>query len=107
MDSPRSVTVTADGDSVYVVAGNDDAVARFDRRTRGGALAYVGCDSARDRERPDGSAACAQLPTATSFGVASGMNEPNSVVASADGASVYTASANDEVARFTRGGGGA
>ncbi len=107
MDSPRSVTVTADGDSVYVVAGNDDAVARFDRDPAGGALAYVGCDSAQTESGPTGSAACAQLPTATSFGVASGMNEPNSVVASADGASVYTASANDEVARFTRAGGGA
>ena len=100
---PVSVVVSADGNSVYTASASDAAVARFDRDPATGALSYQGCITGSAAVGPSGSGACAEIPSATSFGANSGLFGPVSLAVSADGSSVYAASAGDTaVARFDR-----
>jgi hypothetical protein len=110
-DKPRSVTMTTDGTSVYVAAPQDDSVARFDRAA--GALTYQGCITGEEATGPNppGTGACTPLPGPVgveSQGELTGINNPQSIAVSPDGASLYLASGNDtSVARFDRAAAGA
>ncbi len=100
---PVSVAVSADGNSVYAASAGDTAVVRFDRDPGTGALSYQGCITGSADSGPSGTGACAEIPSATSFGANSGLFGPVSVAVSADGNSVYAASAGDTaVVRFDR-----
>ncbi len=89
LGTAASVAVSPDGASVYVAA-NDNAVVRFNRGA-GGALTPAGCI-----ENTGGSVCGAGNQTA-------GLNFPQSVAVSPDGASVYVASHNSNaVVRFAR-----
>ncbi len=103
LDNLRSVTESADGISLYVTSGNDDAVARFDRDPTTGTLTYQGCISGAIETGPAGTSACAQIPSATTSGQSSGLDFPQAIALSPDGKSLYTASLTDDaVARFDR-----
>jgi hypothetical protein len=102
LDNLFALALSADGKSLYAVAEQDDAVARFDRST-GGALAYQGCITGETQTGPTGTNACAEIDSATSGGTNSGFDKFRSVGVSTDGTSVYAASpADDSVARFDR-----
>ena len=84
------VTVSPDNESVYVAAGNDDAIVRFDRDTVTGALTPQGCIS--DTGTSVGCAATAQ-----------GLDKAYELAVSSDGKSVYVLGASDHaLARFDR-----
>jgi 6-phosphogluconolactonase (cycloisomerase 2 family) len=103
LDKLRSVTVSADGLSVYAASPADDTVARFDRDPATGALGYQGCLTAEAETGVTGTKACGQIGSAAAFGASSGLDNPQSLAVSADGLSLYTASGNDAaVARFDR-----
>jgi 6-phosphogluconolactonase (cycloisomerase 2 family) len=98
-----SVTLSPDGEWLYTVSQQDDAVTRFRRDPASGALTYDGCTSGETQSGPAGSGACAAIPSATPFGLDSGLAELKSVAVSADGASLYAVSFNDSaVASFKR-----
>jgi DNA-binding beta-propeller fold protein YncE len=87
-----SVVVSADGKSVYLASYNSDAVARLVRNPSTGAIT-----------QPAGSAGCVSETGAGPCADGHGLDGPRSVVVSADGKSVYVASAvSDAVARFNR-----
>jgi 6-phosphogluconolactonase (cycloisomerase 2 family) len=102
LDNLRSIVESADGKSIYVTSGGDDAVARFDRDPATGILTYQGCitgESASDNEND----ACAHIDSTALDGVNSGLDALQSVAVSADGESLYAASPGDDaVARFDR-----
>jgi 6-phosphogluconolactonase (cycloisomerase 2 family) len=103
LDKLRSLGVSPDGLSVYTASPQDDAIARFDRDPASGALTYQACITAENESGSLGSNACARIGSAASFGVDSGLDNPQAFVVSADGLSLYTASGNDAaVARFDR-----
>ncbi|HYV15940.1 MAG TPA: beta-propeller fold lactonase family protein [Conexibacter sp.] len=92
LDGARSVAVSADGHSVYVVGETADAVAAFARDTRTGALTYVGCITGA-------ATGC------TGAGAVSkaGLDAPESVAVSPDGDAVFVASYNSSaIAGFVR-----
>ena len=99
------MALSADGASLYAVAAGDDAIARFDRNTTQRQAHLQGLHHGRDRER----GSVARAP-ATRFGSAasgrrriSGLGIPHRSTLSADGASLYVASRDDDaVARFDR-----
>jgi DNA-binding beta-propeller fold protein YncE len=92
LDGPSSVTVSADGKSVYVASSNSDAVARLNRNTTSGAIG-----------QPAGTAGCISDTGAGPCGDGHGLVTPYSVAASADNKSVYLASnGSNAVARFVR-----
>ncbi len=87
-----SVAVSADGKSVYVASYNSDAVARLVRNTTTGAIG-----------QPAGSAGCVSETGSGPCADGHGLDGPRSVAVSADGKSVYAASAvSGAVARFNR-----
>jgi 6-phosphogluconolactonase (cycloisomerase 2 family) len=105
----KSVAVSADGASLYAVSFNDSAVASFKRNPTTGRLTYKGCISGDSRIGPAGTGACEVVPSATEYGLDSGLALLSSVAVSADGKSVYTAGGgiftadeDDQVARFRR-----
>jgi WD40 repeat protein len=103
LSSLYSVVVSGDGRSVYTAARNDSAVARFARNTRTGSLTYKGCITGNSSFSVGGTEACAKIPSATGTGGGSGLDSPNALALSADGASLYAADdGGDSVARFTR-----
>lgn len=90
LDGARGVALSADDASLYVAAGEGDALAAFARDTATGALAYAGC--LRDAESVV--AGCVK---------AQGLDDPRDVAVSPDGATVYLGSATDDaVAIFRR-----
>ena len=104
IDSLRSVALSPDATSLYVVSGGDDAVAHFQRNSSG-ALTYGGCITGRLQSgpAPDGTGACSAIPSATAGGSNSGLNNLQSVTVSGDGKSLYAASFGDDaVATFQR-----
>ena len=90
LNAPTSVTVSPDGESVYVGGTGDDAVVRFNRNTTSGALTPKGCvddDFGLDN--------CAQTTD--------GLDGAAGVAVSPDGASLYAVSVVDEaIVRFAR-----
>jgi 6-phosphogluconolactonase (cycloisomerase 2 family) len=93
----EAVAASGDGRSVYAVSGEDDAVVRFKRNRRTGALKPRGCiddnDTATDPSQGEDN--CAQS--------ANGLNSPQSVTVSPDGKSVYvTGEVDDAIVRFKR-----
>jgi 6-phosphogluconolactonase (cycloisomerase 2 family) len=106
LNSLHSVTLTSDGRSLYTAASGDDAIARFKRSRKTGALAFKNCISGNTAAGPvsgGGSGACKLTPHAQPDGVNSGFNNLDAVVAKASGRAVYTASAFDDgIARFKR-----
>ena len=91
LDSPHSVAVSPDGQSVYVASGVADAVAVFDR-TAGGRLV----------QKP-GTAGCISNTGAGPCVDGTALDFPESVTVSPDGTSVYVASFSDDaVAVFDR-----
>jgi len=103
LDGVRAVVVSPDGKSVYAVAPDDDAIARFDRDPSTGALTYQGCITGETESGPTGSGACTQIATATSLGADSGLDFLFAVAVSPDGKSVYALSQlDDAIARFDR-----
>jgi 6-phosphogluconolactonase (cycloisomerase 2 family) len=105
LDGVRALALSADGKSLYAIAAEDDAVARFDRDPATGALTYQGCITGETESGPGptGSNACTLIGSATSFGTNSGIDGPFAVAVSPDGVSVYAVSTfDDAVARFDR-----
>jgi sirohydrochlorin ferrochelatase len=103
LDDVRTLTLSPDGTSLYVVSLFDDAVARFGRNTTTGKLTYKDCVTGETESGPAGSGACTAVGSATSIGTNSGLDTPESVAVSADGGSLYVGAAfDDAVARFDR-----
>jgi len=104
----RAPIVTPDNRWVYVLSSGDDAISRFARNTRNGALIYRGCLTAEAETGPGGSGACEALPGMAAGGTDSGFDIPIGTAVSPDGESLYVASlADDAVVRFrVRGNGG-
>lgn len=112
----RTVAMSPDGRSLYLSTGASEcdpvfgdcpngtnAVARFDRDPATGALTWKGCITGDTRSGPSGSGACGQIPTATEFGNGSGLGDVRSIMISADGRSLYTASpGEDAIVHFNR-----
>ena len=93
LDRPFGVTVSPDGESVYVAAATDDAIVHFDRNPTTGALTWVGCID--DNDPPAGADTCAAS--------GDGLDGAASVVVSADGESVYAATIDDDaIVHFDR-----
>ncbi|HKJ36008.1 MAG TPA: beta-propeller fold lactonase family protein [Solirubrobacterales bacterium] len=93
-----AMEVSLDGRSLYASSDTDDALTRFDRAPTTGAITHKGCISGSTDSVP-----CTKIPAHAANGVASGMNEPDDVAVSPDGATVYAVAELDEsVVRFTR-----
>jgi 6-phosphogluconolactonase (cycloisomerase 2 family) len=86
LDGVFSLSVSADGLSLYAAALDDDAVARFDRDPDSGALTAAGCID--DNDDPEGPDDCA--------GSADGLNGAIGVASSAGTTSLYVLSVYDE-----------
>jgi DNA-binding beta-propeller fold protein YncE len=93
LDGPNSVAVSPDGNSIYVVSFDGQAVARFNRNTATGAIT-----------QPAGAAGCVSETGSGPCADGHGLKEPASVALSPNGRSVYVSSlgASNAVARFNR-----
>ncbi len=99
LDNPQTLSVSADGKTLYAGAVGDDAIARFTRNTTTGALSYEGCNSGET----ESAAACALTSFAQSDGKDSGFDGIQQIVQSADGKSLYVAATGDSsVLAFSR-----
>jgi hypothetical protein len=85
LDTPRWIAVSGDGASTYVASASDDAVVNFSRNPGTGALGFAGCIEDEDSNLEG--ASCANAP---------GLDGPQGVALSGDGASVYVASGGDD-----------
>jgi DNA-binding beta-propeller fold protein YncE len=91
LDGARGIALAADGRSVYVASGDDNAIVRFDRNSATGALTDGGCIA------DAGDAAGCGV---TQQGLAGARN---AAVGGPEGGSVYvTASADNALTRFDR-----
>jgi DNA-binding beta-propeller fold protein YncE len=112
LDGPRGIVVSDDGKSVYVAAGagNDDAVATFERSKTTGRLKYIACITGNTAAGPlggGGSGACDSVPHAAANGADSGLDRVRDLIVSANGKSVYGVAGGDaDVFRFARSGSG-
>lgn len=99
LDNPESVAVSPNGRSVYVVSRLDDAVMRFNRDRDTGELEFAFCFTGEtESESP-----CETIPSATSGGEDSGLDQLEAVTVAPDGKAVYVTSRfDDAVAAFTR-----
>lgn len=103
LDNLRAIVESPDGRSLYVIAGNDAAVAHFDRDPATGVLTYRSCISGEIATVPAGTNACAAIETVSPAGQNSGLDTVQSLALSPDGKSLYTASRlDDAVAHFDR-----
>jgi DNA-binding beta-propeller fold protein YncE len=89
LDNLSSVTVSADGKSVYTAAAADAAVARFARDSSTGALQYRGCMTGIQHASPSGPVDCESIPDATRSWHVSPLGGAASLVMSPDGSSLY------------------
>ena len=90
-----SLAVSEDGKSLYAVGAEDDAIVRFKRNTRNGALTPKGCIDDNDTSLGQGPDECAQSTN--------GLSEPGQLVLSADGRSLYVPGEEDDaIVRFKR-----
>ena len=89
MSSPAAVTVSPNGEDVYVITQGTNSLVEFSRDPETGLLTEMGCVSREDPE-------CASNK-------AGGLNSPYGIAISPDGKNVYVASYSDEaVAEFSR-----
>ena len=96
LGNAQAVVVAPNGRSLYVAASDDDAVTRFKRAPRSGALAYRGCVDNRTPAGPDDCARSAE-----------GLREAYSIGISPDGRYLYTGTINDgSMAQFRLGNAG-
>jgi 6-phosphogluconolactonase (cycloisomerase 2 family) len=103
LDFPTSLAASADGKSLYAGSTSDDAIASFQRDEQTGTITYTSCITGETASGPTGSDACAAIADAASNGANSGLDSLRSLAASADGKSLYAASAFDAaVTSFTR-----
>jgi DNA-binding beta-propeller fold protein YncE len=88
----RAIALSPDGKNVYVASSGSDAIAIFARNTRKGGLA-----------QGKGVAGCIALSAASGCEAATGLDGPNSVAVSPDGANVYATSLeSDSLTAFHR-----
>jgi 6-phosphogluconolactonase (cycloisomerase 2 family) len=102
LNAVESVTVSRDGRWVYAMARQDDSIARFKRARRTGRLTYRDCLTG---DIQSDSGACTEIPTASSGGAGSGLDDVRALVISRDGLNAYAVVAgqdDDAVARFSR-----
>ena len=91
LQRPEKMVISPDGNSVYAVGDDDDAVAMLERDAGSGALTPIGCIDDNDT----GADSCAQT--------ADGLAGAHAVTVSPDGKSVYVAAdVDDALARFKR-----
>jgi 6-phosphogluconolactonase (cycloisomerase 2 family) len=91
LNAATSVTVSADGRSVYAAGLSDDAIVRFNRNATTGVLTFAECF---DDEDTGPEAACPPAP---------GLDAATSVEVSRDGRSLYAAGSEDDaIVRFNR-----
>ena len=104
LDFPLAIALGPGGSSLYAVAHDDDALARFTRDIGTGALTYQSCITGRTESGPTpGTGACSAIPSKTVGGDQSGLDQLYSLATSADGRSVYAVSQGDDgVVRFAR-----
>jgi YD repeat-containing protein len=93
LDAPRSIALSPDGRSLYLVSANDDAIAEFARDDNAN-LTYRGCI----RDTSNAGSGCTKV---------AGLDGPRGVAVTSDGADVYVASRDgDAIASFRRAAGG-
>ena len=103
LQQPRWLLMGPDDVSLYAVANNDDAIARFSRDPITGALDFEGCITGDTLTGSGGSGACDEIPGATPNANDSGLDDPRAMAISADGEYAYAVGANDDaVLRFDR-----
>ena len=91
LDGAHSVVISPDGRWVYVTSEYDDAIVRFKRSTRTGALTPIDCVDDNDTGADD----CSQSTD--------GLGRSHQIAMSPDGKSLYAASIDDgAVVRFKR-----
>jgi DNA-binding beta-propeller fold protein YncE len=99
LDDVAALAVSPDGSSLYTVASNDDAVARFTRDVTTGALTFDDCITGEH----ESGAACTEVATATERGARSGLDRAFSIVVAPDGSTVHVAAVFDHaVTTFER-----
>ena len=98
LDFAASVAVSADGRSLYAASADDDAIVRFNRNTTTGALTFAQCFDDEDTNLEG--ARCTNAP---GLERSAGVDFAASLAVSADGRSLYAASADDDaIVRFNR-----
>jgi sugar lactone lactonase YvrE len=88
LEGANSVAVSPDGTSVYVASTQDDAIARFKRKTTNGKLTPKGCVGDAQNRPGNRVASCDEI--------AEGLDGAWSVTVGPDGTSVYAAGFNDD-----------
>jgi len=81
LQQPRWLLMGPDDVSLYAVANNDDAIARFSRDPTTGSLDFEGCITGDTATGSGGSGACDEIPGATPNAIDSGLDDPRAMVA--------------------------
>ena len=103
LDTAGASAISSDGTSLYVSSPFDDAVTVFARDPATGRLTDQGCTTGEQATGPTGAGACAAVPSVTTNGTDSGLDNPQDIALSADDSSVYVGtSGDDSIARFSR-----
>ena len=97
----QDLTLSPDGESLYVTAREDDAVTHFRRDRSTGELTFAGCVSGNEQ-----AVSCTRIAEATANGNESGLSGADRVEVSPDGGSLYVVTSDDGVARFSLDGDG-
>jgi 6-phosphogluconolactonase (cycloisomerase 2 family) len=98
LDGASFMAISPDGLWVYATAATDDSVARFARDPATGALSDAGCLAA-----DSAASVCSLIPGAVAGGANTGLDDPEELVVSPDGTSLYVASDGDSaIAIFSR-----
>jgi Ca2+-binding RTX toxin-like protein len=97
IDNPFALIVGPGGINFYVVSHDDDAMVTLERDPGSGLIvAFSACITGETESGAAGSGACTAVPSATSFGSESGLDQLYSLAASSDGNSVYAVSQGDD-----------
>ncbi len=97
-DRPTALSLSPDGENLYVSSRDDDAITTLNRNPASGALSWAGCLSGEFE-----SGGCSQVPSAFPAGANSGLDRLLSVTVSDDGQSLYAAAHFDDgVVTFDR-----
>ena len=96
MDHPKSLVLSADGESLYVAATNDAAIARFRRDSGNGKLTFRGCITGETESGAGGSAACVQIADHQPQGDDSGLDDPRGLALARRGGTLVGVSSDDD-----------